>query len=53
MTTLRNARTLTRYMAWANDKIYDVALSCVVRQRPPRPSTPSQRDQGSLRSRLV
>jgi uncharacterized damage-inducible protein DinB len=22
MTTLRNARTLTRYMAWANDKIY-------------------------------
>jgi uncharacterized damage-inducible protein DinB len=23
MTTLRNIRTLTRYMAWANDKIYD------------------------------
>ena len=27
MTTLRNVRTLTRYMAWANDKIYDAVAS--------------------------
>ena len=27
MTTLRNVRTLTRYMAWANDRIYDAVAS--------------------------
>jgi uncharacterized damage-inducible protein DinB len=27
MTTLRNVRTLTRYMAWANDKIYDAVAA--------------------------
>jgi uncharacterized damage-inducible protein DinB len=32
MTTLRNVRTLTRYMAWANDKIYD-AVAALARRR--------------------
>ena len=27
MTTLRNVRTLTRYMAWANAKIYDAVAA--------------------------
>ena len=27
MTTLRNIRTLTRYMAWANDRIFDAVAA--------------------------
>ena len=27
MTTLRNVRTLTRYMAWANDRIFDAVAA--------------------------
>ena len=29
MTTLRNVRTLTCYMAWANDRIFDVVAALI------------------------
>ena len=29
MTTLRNVRTRTRYMAWANDRIFDVVAALI------------------------